>query len=126
MAFIRATNTGKGFITHADRMTFTLAQEAPDIWEVSGDYQAWVDRVGGVPLTAGEIDSVLAARAVVVADAVAHQEAKADSVIQYLRDHTSSECEVYVQDNVTDLASARALMKKFAVVLSVFAKHSFR
>lgn len=59
-------------------------------------------------------------------DAAAHAEAKADAVVQYLRDHTPAECEQYVQDNVTDLASARAVMKKFAVVLSVLAKQTLR
>jgi len=126
MSFIRATHTGKGFITHEDRLTFTIAQESSDVWEVSGDYQAWVNRVGGIPLTQPEIDAVMAARAVIVADAAAHEEAKADSVIQYLRDHTPAECEAYVQNNVTDLVSARAVMKKFAVVLSVLAKQALR
>jgi len=61
-----------------------------------------------------------------VADATAKAEAKADNVVQYLRDHTPAECEAYVQANVTDLASARALMKKFAVVLCVLAKQTLR
>jgi hypothetical protein len=60
------------------------------------------------------------------ADATAKVQAKTDTVIQYLRDHTVAECEAYVQANVTDLASARALMKKFAVALCVLAKQSLR
>ncbi len=60
------------------------------------------------------------------AAAAAHTEAKADNVVQYLRDHTTAECEAYVQTNVTDLASAKALMKKFAIVLCVLAKQSLR
>lgn len=46
--FISATNTGSGFITQSDRLGFTLSCVGPDIYEVSGDYQAWVTRVGGV------------------------------------------------------------------------------
>jgi hypothetical protein len=68
----------------------------------------------------------IAAAALAAADADAKAAAKADSIVQYLRDHTPAECEAYVQANVTDLASARALMKKFAVVLCVLAKQSLR
>lgn len=60
------------------------------------------------------------------ADAAAKAVAKADTVVQYLRDHTPAECEAYVQTNVTDLASAKAMMKKFAVVLCVLAKQELR
>ena len=58
MAFVSATNTGKGFITHADRNAFTLNGVAPDVYEVSGDYQAWVSRVGGVELTGADAADV--------------------------------------------------------------------
>ena len=58
MAFVRATNTGKGFITHADRNAFTLAGVAPDVYEVSGDYQLWVSRVGGTVLTGADATAV--------------------------------------------------------------------
>ena len=46
--FIRATNTGVGFITPADSLGFTIKGVGDDVYEVSGDYQAWVARVGGV------------------------------------------------------------------------------
>lgn len=59
-------------------------------------------------------------------DAAAKTSAKADNVVQYLRDHTPAEVEAYVQANVTDLASAKQLMKKFAVVLCVLTKDSLR
>lgn len=52
--------------------------------------------------------------------------AKADTVVQYLRDHTTAECEAYVQANVTDLASARQMLKKFAVALCILAKQNLR
>ena len=88
---------------------------------------------GCVPITDQEAAELLAptpeqiaAAAQAAIDATARAEAKADSVVQYLRDHTPAECEAYVQTNVTDLASARALMKKFAVVLCVLTKQSLR
>lgn len=62
-----------------------------------------------------------AARQALVA---AKAEAKADIIVQYLRDHTPAECAQYVQDNVTDLASAKAFLKKVAIVLSVLSKES--
>jgi hypothetical protein len=92
---------------------------------------------GCVPITDAEAADLLkptpeqeaaaAAAAAQAADAAdAKAAAKADNVIQYLRDHTPAECEAYVQANVTDLASARALMKKFAVALCVLSKQSLR
>lgn len=106
---------------------------APGICTIDGVITEWPAALGPVPTQAqlnswaAEYDTYLAARqAQKNADAVAHEEVKADSVIQYLRDHTPAECEAYVQTNVTDLASARAMMKKFAVVLCVLAKQNLR
>lgn len=88
-----------------------------------------------VPLTPEEAAAALARTAAEAtnpvrlqqqADAIAHAEAKADTVVQYLRDHTPAECESYVQINVTDLASARQMLKKFAVALCVLAKQNLR
>lgn len=84
-----------------------------------------VDAIGGEP-TLEEVAAFLAPSAEAIADAAAYAEARADNVVQYLRDHTPAECEQYVQDKVTDLASAKALMRKFAVVLCVLAKHNLR
>lgn len=88
---------------------------------------------GCVPITDQEAADLnaptpeqVAAEALRLADAQAKAEAKADGIVQFLRDHTPAECEAYVQTNVTDLASARALMKKFAVVLCVLSKQSLR
>ena len=76
-------------------------------------------------LTAPTPEQSAAAQQAAAAQA-AKEEAKADNVVQYLRDHTPAECEAYVQANVTDLASARDLLKKFAVVLCVLAKQTLR
>lgn len=55
-------------------------------------------------------------------DSVARAEVKADAVITYLTNHTPAECVQYVQDNVTDLASAKAFLKKVAMALSILSK----
>jgi hypothetical protein len=52
--YIKATNTGEGFITVADRQEFNISNLVDDIWEVSGNYQAWVTRVNGVELSSEE------------------------------------------------------------------------
>jgi len=93
--------------------------------------------VGSMAITGAEAADLLkptpeeeaaaaAAEALRAADAAAKAEAKADNVVQYLRDHTPAECSDYVQDNVTDLASAKAFLKKVAVVLCVLSKQSLR
>lgn len=74
------------------------------------------------PLTAEQLAAIAQAQT----DTAAIVAVKADTVIQYLRDHTPAECEAYVQAQVTDLASARQLMKKFAVALCVLAKGNLR
>ncbi len=68
----------------------------------------------------------LAAMAQREADLAAKASAKADNVIQYLVTHTPEECAQYVQDNVVDLASARAFLKKVAMALSVLARRDLR
>ena len=68
----------------------------------------------------------LAKEAERVAIAQAKADAKADNIVQYLRDHTPAECEQYVQTNVTDLPTAKAFLKKVAVVLCALSKESLR
>ena len=88
-----------------------------------------------VPLTQEEIDDAAArtaaelndpARLQTIVDTAAKDSAKLDTVIQYLVTHTPEECTQYVQDSVTDLASAKAFLKKVAMVLSVLSKESLR
>lgn len=55
---VRAANTGIGFITHEDRLKFTLNGIGNDVYEVSGDYQEWMNRVGGVFLSQAEINAI--------------------------------------------------------------------
>ena len=67
-----------------------------------------------------------AAAATTEADADAARVAKADNTIKYLVTHTPAEIEAYVQANVTDLASARTLLGKLAVALSIVIKRELR
>lgn len=76
--------------------------------------------------TAEEQAAEAAAEAARVALIAAKAEAKADNIVQYLRDHTPAECAQYVQGNVTDLASAKAFLKKVAIVLCALSKESLR
>lgn len=72
MTFILATNTGKGFYTVADRQKFTFSNVALGLYEVSGDYQSWVDRVGGTVTTdVAAADMIATQKADGVANALA-------------------------------------------------------
>ncbi len=62
----------------------------------------------------------------IAADEQARIDAKAEPVIQYLRDHTPAECAAYVAANVTNLATATNVLQKMAMALSVLAKKEFR
>lgn len=59
-------------------------------------------------------------------DQQAVQSAKADPVIQYLVNHTPDECFNKVQADVTDLASAKQMLGRFARALSVIAREKLR
>lgn len=73
-----------------------------------------------------------------MADEAAHATAKADSVVQFLRDSTPAEAAQYVRtqvnaDGITTLAQAKAAIKaletvaaKLAMIDSVLAKQQFR
>ena len=71
-------------------------------------------------------DDAVAQAATAADDADAARVAKADAVIKYLVTHTPAEIESYVQANVTDLASARTLLGKLAVALSIVIKRELR
>lgn len=71
-----------------------------------------------------------AARDAAVAALVAQKAAEADSVsavkadatVSYLRTHTPAECHAKVLADVTDLASAKAMLGRFAMALCVLTK----
>lgn len=88
-----------------------------------------------VPLTQAEIDDAAARTAAelndpvrlqAVVDTDAKDSAKVDVVIQYLVSHTPDECYAKVQADVTDLASAKVMLGRFAKALSVLARGQLR
>ena len=67
------------------------------------------------------------AQKVLAEDLVASRlSAQAEAVAQYLLNHTPAEVEAYVMANVTDLASAKAMLAKVAMVVTVLVKREFR
>jgi hypothetical protein len=87
-------------------------------YDVLPDGSQWVPHV----VTAAEAEAQAAFDAQQATDAAAKQASKADAVIQYLVTHTPAECDAYVHTNVTNLATAVALLGKMAMVLSVLAR----
>lgn len=58
--FVRAVNTGKGFITHEDHTNgLSFKSLGGDIWKVEGPFtelNAWVTRVGGTEVPAATME----------------------------------------------------------------------
>jgi hypothetical protein len=75
-----------------------------------------------IPPTAEE----LALEAQRLADAEAKAEAKADNTVADLIVHTPLECYSKVQADVTDLASARIMLGRLAMAISVLARRELR
>jgi hypothetical protein len=67
-----------------------------------------------------------AAADLVASDAAARQAAKADALVTFLIEKTPAEVAARVQADITDLASARTVIAKLAVALSVLAKQGLR
>jgi hypothetical protein len=84
-------------------------------------YEAWL-AAGGVPepriIPQAEID----AAAELEARATMRDVLRADNVVAYLRTHTPAECAAYVNANVSDLASAKAVLSKIAMVVAYLAR----
>lgn len=59
-------------------------------------------------------------------DNLAREFTKIDPVIRYLVTHTPAECAAYVQLNVTNLATAKDMLAKFAMALSVLARQQLK
>jgi hypothetical protein len=76
------------------------------------------------PETQEQIDARIAAELRAQALADAKLAAQADTTVQYLRDHTVAEVDAYIQANVTDLASAKVMLRRFGAVLCVLTKES--
>lgn len=73
-----------------------------------------------------QIAAVMAEKDRIATDTAALEYAKAVPVIRFLATHTPTECENWVQANVTDLASAKTLLKNYAIALCVLARREFR
>lgn len=90
------------------------------------DYAQWL-AAGNTPLaplvvTPEPTAAELAARAEQAARKAMRDALNADSVVQYLRTHTPAEVAAYVAANVTDLASARSVISKMAMVVAYLAR----
>jgi len=64
----------------------------------------------------------IAALAELAAQAAIRAELKADAAVQALRNRTPAECAAWIDANVTDLASARAVLKILARILALLAR----
>lgn len=92
-----------------------------------GAYRDWI-QAGNTPDPMPAPVVVPPTQAVI--DALAELEARetmrnalrADSVVQYLRTHTPAECATYVNSNVTDLASAKNVLSKLAMICAYLAR----
>jgi hypothetical protein len=71
-----------------------------------------------VPPTPAELDAL----AEITARETMRTVLKADTVVQYLRTHTPAECATYVNSNVTDLASAKTVLSKLAMICAYLAR----
>jgi hypothetical protein len=59
MKYVQATNTGKGFITHADRALGYISGHGGDIYAVADNMPAWITRVNGVEKTLEEAQAII-------------------------------------------------------------------
>lgn len=71
-----------------------------------------------IPPTQAELD----AQAELAAREKMRNALRADSVVHYLRTHTPAECAAYVNSNVTDLASAKNVLSKLAMICAYLAR----
>ncbi len=90
------------------------------------------------PIAQAELDTALAAAqtahdaaeaqaaAQATTDAAARSAAKADATNAYLVSHTPAECYAKVQTDVTDLASAKQMLGRLAMAVSVLARRELR
>lgn len=93
--------------------------------ELWAEYQAWISG-GGVPDPLPPEPALppaeAAARAEIAARRTMRTDLKADNVIDYLRTHTPAEAAAWVQANVTDLATARNVLSKLAMIVAYLAR----
>lgn len=79
----------------------------------TGPYIVWTLK------SQGQLDAITLTKAKQAAKEAATGDVEADIVCTYLREHTPLETYQYVQANVTDLASAKAIIGKLAAAVGV-------
>ena len=59
--YCTATNTGKGFFTHEDRLNFYLAGHPGDVWVVGNNAAgvSWINRVSGTAKTKADAQAIV-------------------------------------------------------------------
>jgi hypothetical protein len=92
-------------------------------WEHEGYTLAWE---ADPPPTQEQIDAAAAAAAQQTADDAAETAARGDATIRYLVTHTPQECYDKVQADVTSLATAKEVLGRLAMAVSVLAKDKLR
>ena len=62
--YCTATNWGKGFFTHEDRLNFYLSGHAGDVWVVGNNAAgvSWINRVTGTGKTKAEAQAIVDAK----------------------------------------------------------------
>ena len=113
---------GYATVNETARPSITRRQEAKELDpELIGGkyYQVWavIDKI----LTPGEDAAITAAEAQEAAALAAKQELVAEAIIKL----SYAELEKYIDDNVTDLASARAFLEKLARVVKALVERAF-
>ena len=106
--------------SEADGRSFERIDHA--LWAT---YQAWLalgNTPDPLPPEPALPPAEAAARAELAARATMRDALKADSTIQFLRTHTPAECEAWVAANVTDLATAKNVLGKLAMVVAYLAR----
>lgn len=63
MKYAVANNTGKGFVTHEDRLLAHLSGHPGDVWAVGDANSAWIARVNGIEKTKAEAETIALAAA---------------------------------------------------------------
>lgn len=125
---LKFTNTEKTCALF-NGMFITL--ESPQNWSSIGDSQvrqAVLDYLseGNTADNYSVSQDELAIQALLELDNEAISVAKLDPVIIYLATHTPDECASYIQANVTSMATAIPILKKFAIALCVLVRDKLR
>lgn len=126
------TSTKLGLVTYTPESTPVSESLTLHIGEARFDalygfiLQLWRAAGTAPPRPPEQIAADNAAQEQAIVDSVAETLAKADPVIKYLVSHTPAECAAYVQANVTSLATAKDMLAKMAMALSVLARRNLR